>query len=162
MAGDEAVETTTAVVDQIHKPLQQRLVAGTETMEVGFAETAGKAVAEENDQSKEHHEKQDLPPRTVLQQDDEKNKDEWNPRSSPRDGEHHVVQPHAVTAVESEQQLLVDMDEVVEQGVSNNFNVRALNPAFLTIAHANLHPFLHRVVLDFHAGTVVEDEEVCT
>ena len=116
MGGDEAIETTATVVHEIHQPFKSGLVGWAKTVEEWFTEAAGETVGDEDDQSKASNEQEHLPPMAVLKKDIEKDENEGNPRGSRRDGEHHVVQPSGIAAVEGEEELLVGMEERSGQG----------------------------------------------
>ena len=91
VATDEAVEPSPQVTDQVHIAFQRWLVAGAETMEERFTESAGKAVGQEDDEGKAGYDEQHLAPGTILQQDIEQNKNERNPGTSSRDGQETMV-----------------------------------------------------------------------
>lgn len=88
-------------------------------MEQRFANAAGEAVGNEDDQCEADDEDQRLAPVLIAEQDVEENRSERNPCAGGGYREEHVVEIDALAAVEKQEQLLVEMYEVVKHGVDD-------------------------------------------
>ena len=92
------------------------LVGGAEAVEEGLAEAARETVGDEDDERQTGDEQEHLAPGAVSQEDVEEGEDEGEPSGGGGDGEHHAVQPGEIAAVEGEEELLIGMNDLVEQG----------------------------------------------
>lgn len=116
MRGDEAIETAALVAHEVHKTFEGGFVGGAEAVEEGLAEAARETVGDEDDECQTGDEQEHLTPGAVSQEDVEEDEDEGEPCGGGGDGDHHAVQPGGIAAVEGEEELLIGMNDLVEQG----------------------------------------------
>ena len=100
MTGDETIEPAAITVDQIDYIGKVWAMRGTQAMEVGLAETAGKLVAKRHKQSNHKDDEQGALPLIVPDNSIEQTEEKGNPRGCLRDCHHDAVEEKRGRAIQ--------------------------------------------------------------
>lgn len=123
MTGNEAIESTTIVIDQVYHIGKVWFLRRAEPMEIGLAKAAGKLVAQCHQQGNSNNDEQAIAPIVVPDDSIKQTDKQGNPRGCLGDCHHNAIQEKGRRAIQSNKKLLVPLDNLFYHSCSFNVDL---------------------------------------